>query len=135
MNETKQSSWSEAESVYADLCRIWRTEWRNKSYKKALDDEENKKLYEEMCVRIDEGFQTEESARKLVQDDLAAMQEEIRQIKLWSGSTVRSEASIAPGIAARYKENLPRKMAFKVGSQTTLEVVSREEQLKKSLLF
>ena len=37
-----------------------------KSYKKALDDEENKKLYEEMCVRIDEGFQTEESAWKLV---------------------------------------------------------------------
>ena len=73
---------------------------------------------------MDEGFQNEESARKLVQNDLAAMKEEIRQIKLRSGSTVCSEAGTAvsegasgtfarppPGIAARFNEAfVPRKI-------------------------
>ena len=34
----------------------------------------------EMCARIDEGLKNEESARKLVQNDVPAMKEEIRQI-------------------------------------------------------
>ena len=52
----------------------------------------------EMCARIDEGLKKkEESARQLVQNDLAAMNEVIRPIQLGSGSTVCSEASTAVG--------------------------------------
>ena len=50
---------------------------------------------------MDEGFKNDENARKLVQNDLAAMKEEIRQKKLGSGSTVCSEASTAVGTGAR----------------------------------
>ena len=38
--------------------------------------QENQKLKEEMCGRMDEGFKNEESARKLVRTDLAAMKED-----------------------------------------------------------
>ena len=63
--------------------------------------QENQKLNEEMCERMDEGFKNEESARKLVQHELAAMEEEMRQSKLGSGSTACSEASTAMGKGAR----------------------------------
>ena len=51
-------------------CRIWSTEWKGNSIKGEMSD------------RMDEGFQNEESARKLAQNDLATMKEEVRQIKL-----------------------------------------------------
>ena len=89
-----------------------------------LKRQENQKL-KQVCVRMDEGFKNEERARKLVQNDLAAMKEEIRQIEVESGSTVCSEANTAvgkgasgtfapPGIAARNNETfVPRMMEFK----------------------
>ena len=80
-----------------------------------------------MLGRIDQGLKKKESSRQLVQNDLAAMKEEIRQIQLGSGSTVFSEASTAvrkgargtfvrppPGIAVRLDDFfMPRKMEFK----------------------
>ena len=84
--------------------------------------EDNEKLKNEMY----EGFRNEEKARKVVQNDLAVMKEEIQKLKMESGSTVCSEASTAvdlgasgtfakpPGIASRYNEVfIPRKMEFK----------------------
>ena len=67
--------------------------------------EENQKLEEEMCVRMDEPLKHEESSRKLVQNDSAAMKEEIRQIKLESGSTVCSEAitAVGTGVSGTFK--------------------------------
>ena len=79
-----------------------------------------------MCVRVDEGFKNEERARKLVQNDLAARKEEMRQIMVGSGSTGCSEASTAvgegaggtfarplPSIAARFNETFdPSRMEF-----------------------
>ena len=80
----------------------------------------------------------EESARKLVQNDFAAMTEEIRQVKLESGSTVCSEASTAvgncasgtfarppPGIAARLNviSLSQERWNFKAGSLTTKDAV------------
>ena len=67
---------------------------------------------------MDEGFKHDESARKLVQNDLAAMKEEIRQKKLESGSTVCSEASIvvetgARGTFARLPPSIAAEMEFK----------------------
>ena len=47
--------------------------------------QENQKLKEEMCDRMDEEFKYEEGARKPVQNDSTAMKEVIRQIKLESG--------------------------------------------------
>ena len=101
-------------------CRIWSTEWKGKSNEGEVSD------------RMDQGFQNEESARKLVQNNLAAMKKEIRQIKQESGSTVCSEASSAasgtfarplPSIAGRYNETF--------GLQTTQEVA----RWKRSLLL
>ena len=142
LNETKQSSQSEAEKGSASdimhrrlleqmecLCRtVQNMEDRMEgkiSHAGLRRQEDNQKL-KEMCVRMDEGFKNEESVRKLVQNDLAAMKEEVRQVKLGSGSTVCGEASTAvctgasgtfakppPGTAARYHETfVPRKMEF-----------------------
>ena len=117
VNETKQSSWSEAEKSCASdimhkrlleqmewLCRIVqdrRTEWKIKSNMKAIRDtrkirNSKKKSVTEWMER----FKNEESARKLVRNVLAAMKEEIRPIKLEIGSSVCSEASIAVGTGA-----------------------------------
>ena len=59
--------------------------------------EENLLLKTEMCARIDEELQKEESARQMVQNDLSAMKEDIRQIQLGSGRTVCCEARTAVG--------------------------------------
>ena len=88
--------------------------------------EENQKLKDEMCVRMDEGSKLKKVPGNWLQSD-SAMKEEIRQIKLGSGSTVCSATSTAvgkgasgtfarppPGIAARCNETfVPRKMEFK----------------------
>ena len=65
-----------------------------KKAKKRKD--ENLSLKTEMCARIEEELKKVEGARQLVQNDLAAMKEEIRHIQLSSGSTVCSEASTVP---------------------------------------
>ena len=61
-------------------------------------------MLEQKCVpELMEGLANEESATKLVQNDFAAMKEEIRQIQLESGSTVCSEASTSVGkVCQRY---------------------------------
>ena len=111
VNEMKQSSRSEAEkSGAADimhkkileqmqwLCRtVQDTENRieGKIEHEGLErHQENQKLKEEVRERMSERLKNEESARKNV---LAAMKEEIRQIKLESGSTACIEASTAVG--------------------------------------
>ena len=79
---------------------------------------------------IMKGLKNEESARLLVQRDLAVMKEEIKNLKIGSVSTVCSEASAGvglgasgtsarpPALASRYNEIFnPRKMEFK-GSVT-----------------
>ena len=57
--------------------------------------EDNKKLKEEITERMGEGFRNEERTRKLVQNDSAVMKEEIKNLKMGSGSTVCSETSAA----------------------------------------
>ena len=71
------------------------------------------------------GCKNEESARQLVQKEPAVMKDEIKNLKMGSGSTVCSEASTGlgfgpctfarpPPLASRYHEIfIPRKMKFK----------------------
>ena len=107
--------------------RIWETEWKGKSHMNALRDRKIRNSKKKCVSGWVRSSKDEEWAGKLVQNDFAAMKEDIRQIKLGSGSTVCNEASTAvgtgasgtsarlpPGIAARYSENfVPRKMEFK----------------------
>ena len=94
---------------------------------KALKDKKRIWYLKQKCVPGSlKDLKKEESARKLVQNDSGATKEEIRQIKLGSGSTACSEASTAvgncasgtfarppPGIAARFCDFfVPRKMEF-----------------------
>ena len=83
VNETKQSSWSEAaKSGAADIVHKRLLEQMEWSCRTAQDmgnrmegeighegHQENQKLKEEMCDRMDEGFINEESAGKLVLND------------------------------------------------------------------
>ena len=106
--------------------------------------EDHKNMEEMMSAKMEEGFKgepqarqqaenemlkglkNEESARLLVQRDLAVMKEETKNLKMGRGSTVCSEASTGVGLGAsgtfarpptlafRYNEIfIPRKMEFK----------------------
>ena len=87
-----------------------------------------------MSAKMEEGFTSEqqaglkidENARQLVSRDLDLMKEEIKNLRMESGSTVCSEASTGvglgasgtfvrpPALASRYNEIfIPRKMEFK----------------------
>ena len=114
-------------SVYVSLCMTWARMERRFAEEGQKRQQENLLLKTEMCARMDEGLKKEESARQLVQNDLVTMKEEIRHIKLGSGSTVCSDASTAvgkgpsgtftrppPGIGNRLNDFfMPRKMEFK----------------------
>ena len=74
--------------------------------------QENQKVKEEMCERMDKGFKNEESARKLLQrSGSTACSEAITAV----GKGARGTFARPPlGIAARYNEIfVPRKMEFK----------------------
>ena len=67
---------------------------------RAWRKEEYKNLEEKMSARMEEGFKNEENARKLVQNELAVMKEEIKNLKMGCGSTVCSEASTGVGLGS-----------------------------------
>ena len=76
-------------------------------------------------VQTEEGFKNEENARQLVQKELAVMKDEIKNLKVGSGSTVWSEASTRarlgsgtyaqpPPLSSRWTETwIPRRIELK----------------------
>ena len=65
--------------------------------------EEYKNLEEKMSAKMAEGFKNEENARKLVQNELAVMKDDIKDLKMSGGSTVGSGPGtvVGSGIFAR----------------------------------
>ena len=62
--------------------------------------EDYKSLQEKMSARMGEGFKNEDNARKLLQNELAVMKDEIKNLKMGSGSTLSSEASTRVGLGS-----------------------------------
>ena len=74
-----------------------------------------------------QGFNNEENARQLVQNELAVMKDKLKNLKMVSGSTLCSEASTGmglgsgtfarpPPLTSRWNEIfVPRRMEFKCG--------------------
>ena len=102
--------------------------------------EDYKSLEEKMSARMGEGFKNEDNARKLVQNELAVMKDEIKNLKMGSGSTLSSEASTGvglgsgtfarpPPLTSRWNEIIvPRKWSSKDGSPIALRAVFKGSQ-------
>ena len=126
----------------------------------ALRKEDYKSLEEKMSARMEEGFKNEqhagqqiqseivhgfkkeENARKMVQNELAVMKDELKSLKMGSGSTVCTEASTGVGLGSgtfaehpptsRWNEIfVPRRMEFKGWSLITLRLVLKGSQTMK----
>ena len=78
--------------------------------KQSEGKEEHKNLEEKMIVKMEQGFKNEQNARQLVQSEIAQgiqerreceMKEEIKNLKMGTGSRVCSEASTGVGLGSR----------------------------------
>ena len=91
-----------------------------------MNIEENEAISKSRAPNWRAGFKNEENARQAVQEEMAAMREEIKNIKMGSSGIVSSEAStrVGPGsgtfarsppLAPRWADPwVPRMLEFKV---------------------
>ena len=73
-----------------------------------------------MTERTGDGFRNVERARKLVQNDLAVMKEEIKNLKMSSGSAVCSETSTGVGLSGSSTSAKPPSIASRYHDQELL---------------
>ena len=70
----------------------------------AKDSRHRKQDYEnldkKMMTKMTDGFKNEENGRQLVENELAIMKDELKNLKMGSGSTVRGEAITRMGLGS-----------------------------------
>ena len=109
--------------------------------------QEYEDLEKKVMMEIEDGFKNEENARQRVQKELVVMKDEIKNLRMGSGSTVWSEASTGvglgsgtfarpPPLTSRWNEILFReRWSSKVGSLITLKVVFKGSLTMKVLML